>query len=196
MTNGTTVPVAPVKSQDELKAEMAKAYAANDFLAVSKISKLLAADQISAEKAKRDEALKGRAELTSKSKAKWDVFAQKMIDSGAYDGCDGIWYTKDFGSTDSSLCLFKEQKTKRAAGESKGGGAGKKFAITTKELLNKYGNQVVGDSAGTEMVYMVDGKKVEWSAETTWNEMNSKSTNGNWNYFKVRKPLLKLEGLI
>jgi hypothetical protein len=189
--------ITPVRTVEVVDSEFKAAVDAKDYALIAKLSKEMGKLQADAEKAKREQALAGRAELTGKIKAKIDAFMQKLVDSKALDGCDGIWYTNDFGSTETSLRLFADEKPKRkSSGTGASTGSGKKFSITTKELLEKHGNEAVGESAGKDLAYTVNGVTISWNADTTWNEMSQKSTNGNWQYFKVRIPLLKLESLL
>jgi len=189
--------ITPVRTAEIVDVEFKAAVDAKDYALIAKLSREMAKLQADAEKAKREQALAGRAELTDKVKAKVDAFMQKLIDSKVLDGCEGIWYANDFGSTETSLRLFADERPKRkSSGTGTSTGSGKKFSVTTKELLEKHGNEVVGESAGKELSYTVNGVAISWTVDTTWNEMSQKSTNGNWQYYKVRVPLLKLEGLL
>lgn len=163
-----------VKSQKQLLSEMTEATNKGDWKAVSKISSEIAKLVAGQEKAERDAKLEAVIELTEKVKKTLDKALKPLYDSGELDVCDGVWYSWDFGNTEIATRLLKG--TTRKGGN---GGGGKKFSITTKELLEAHGTVVIdsGDNAGA-----------------TYREVYEASTDGNSRY-SVRMKLLKLHGL-
>ena len=161
-----------VKTQAQLLAEMKAATDKGDWKAVSKISSEIARVVASQEKAERDAKLALIAQLTTKVKGTIDKVVNRLVDSKELDGCDGVWYSYDFGEKLTICRLLKS--TPRAKGT---GGGGKKFSITTKELLEKYGSEVMDVNSGE-----------------TYQQIWDASTEGNSRY-NVRVKLLKLANI-
>jgi hypothetical protein len=165
-----------VKSQDELIAEMKAATESGDWKAVSRLSSQIAKMVAAEEKAEKEEKLKAIAGLTEKVKGVLDKAVNRLVESGELDGCDGVWYSYDFGEKLTTCRLLKGQARKGGGG----GGGGKKFNISTEELLNQYGDQIVkiGD--------------VEQTFKEHWD--STPATDGNARY-KIRVKLLKVAKL-
>lgn len=162
------------KSQKSLLEEMKAATQKNDWKSVSKISSEIAKLVATQEKLERDKKLEAVVGLTDKVKTAIDKVIVPMIDAKELDVCDGVWYSRDFGSTEVTCKLIKGGRN-----QSGGGGAGKKFSITTKELLEKYGDEVLtsGDHQGK-----------------TFNQVFKDEEDGNLRY-TMRVKLLKMDGL-
>lgn len=161
------------KTQEQLQEEIKAAVESGNWADVKRISGEIAKLVKSEEKTERDAKLAAVAELTISVKEKLDKVVQKMVDSGELDNCDGVWYSSDFTDTTTSCRLLKSQPKARTGG---GGGAGKKFSITTKELLDSYGDQPNGES----------GVSIKEAYEAT--------TDGNKRY-NLRVKLLKLANI-
>ena len=166
-------PEVEVKTKKQLLAEMKVAVDSGNFKAVSKISAEIAKLVATEEKAEREAKQAAAAELSIKVKAQIDAVVKKLIDSKALDVCDGVWYSYDFGEKLSTCRLLKSQPKAKGSG----GGAGKKFAISTAELLAKHGDEIANSETGE-----------------TFKQAYEKDTSGNARY-RVRMKLLKAEGL-
>lgn len=163
-----------VKTQEQLQADIKQAVDAGNWADVKRISGEIAKLVKVEEKTERDVKLAAVAELTETVKSELDKLVTKLIDKYAEMlSVDGVWYSKDFGDQGSSCRLLKSQPKARTGG---GGGAGKKFSITTNELLDKFGDQLNGDS----------GQSFKEAYEAT--------TDGNKRY-NIRMKLLKLANI-
>ncbi len=163
-----------VKTQEELQVEIKSAVDAGDWAQVKRISGEIAKLVKSEEKTERDAKLAAVAELTETVKSEFEKLVTKLLDKyGDMVSCDGVWFSKDFGDQSSSCRLLKSQPKARTGG---GGGAGKKFSVTTKELLDRYGDQPNGET----------GVSLKDAYEAT--------TDGNKRY-NIRVKLLKLANI-
>lgn len=163
-----------VKTKKQLLAEMKTATDAGDWKAVGKISSEIARTVATDEKAEKDAKLAVVNELTVEVKGIFDTIVARLNAEHKLDACDGVWYSSDFGEKLTTCRLLKGAARKSGGGS----GGGKKFNITTHELLTKHGSETVkmGDK------------------EMTFNEAYAADTGGNSRY-KVRMKLLKVEGL-
>ena len=168
-------PEVEVKTKKQLLAEMKVAVDSGNFKAVSKISAEIAKLVAAEEKAEREAKQAAAAELSIKVKAQIDAVVKKLIDSKALDVCDGVWYSYDFGEKLSTCRLLKSQP--KAKGGGWRSGVGKRFAISTAELLAKHGDEIANSETGE-----------------TFKQAYEKDTSGNARY-RVRMKLLKAEGL-
>jgi len=159
------------KSKKQLLSEMKQAMDSGDFKAVSKVSSEIAKIVATEEKAEKDAKLAAIEGLTKDVKSRFDGLVADLNREGLLDGCDGVWYSNDFGEK-LTTCRLLKGATRKAGG----GGGGKKFNITTNELLAKHGSEMMGDSG------------------VTFQEAYDANTDGNSRY-KVRMKLLKAEGL-
>ena len=160
-------------TQDQLMSQLQAALTKGDFKEVAKVSRAIDSLAKQAEKAElaiKQQALQGI--IDSVKSAIMDSLSP-MIESGELDAADGIWFSYDFGEQAPTLRL---SKTASRARTSTGGGTGKKFDISTDDLITKYGSQMFND---------------ELSFKEAWDT----STDKNWRY-GIRKKLLKLEGII
>ena len=166
------VAVATPPTEAELMAELDKALKSKDFKAVAAASRKL------------DQAVKVKeaAELEAKRKAldlMIDAVKQAivkairpLVDSKKLDAAEGIWFSHDFGEEAPTVRLMKSAPKARVAGK----GGGKKFDISTDEMLAKYGSQEYKDGISLRQAY--------------------ESTTDKNARFQIRKTLLKKEGLI
>ena len=105
------------------------------------------------------------------------------------DAADGVWYSNDFGVESGHAVNIKLMKgsTKAASGERKssGGGVGKKFDVTTEEMIAEVGEDAVfGDGTNGSI------KAGSAYAGLTTKEAWDKSSDKNWRY-TMRTYLLK-----
>jgi len=164
-----------VKTKEQLLAEMKAATDAGDWKAVSKVSSQIARLVAGEEKAEKDAKQAAVATITDEVKKVLDKTVTKLIETipqEQLEAMDGIWYSNDFAEKLTTCRLVKGAIRKTGTG----GGGGKKFSITTKELLDKHGSELMGDT----------GKSFQQAYD--------EDTDGNARY-KVRMKLLKAEGL-
>ena len=166
--------VEPELTIEQLMAQMQDAISANDFKAVSQISRKIDTRNRAVEKTALDEK---RAREGTVAKAILEIYLkaiQSTIDTGELDSFDGIWITHDFGEQQPTCRLMKTATKTRSSGN---GGTGKKFDITTEEMLNKHGEEPYKDSG------------------MTIRKAYDSNTDKNWRY-AIRMKLLKLEGIL
>lgn len=164
-----------IKTKDELLAEIKVAAEAGDWKAVSKVSSQIAkvvAGEEKAEKVEKEAALAGVTEDIKKALDKTVAKFIEAINPITLEAMDGVWYSQDFGEQLTTCRIVKGAVRKGSTG----GGGGKKFSITTNDLLTKHGSELMGDT----------GK--------TFQEAYDEDTGGNSRY-KVRMKLLKADGL-
>jgi len=159
-------------SEEELMAQLETALASKDFKAVAAASRKL--DQ--AVKAKEKAELEAKRaildEMAEKVKAVIAKAVKPLVDSGELDAADGIWYSYDFGEAAPVVRLMKTQPRAARAG----GGTGKKFDISTDDMLSRHGGEDYKDGMTFRVAY-------------------DSSTDKNWRY-AIRQKLLKIEGII
>ncbi len=165
-------------SEAELQSAMTKAVAGSDWTAVKKIASAMSKIEAEKEKAAKAELQSKLAELTDKVKAIIDKAIQKMISAGELDGADGVWYGWDFGDQSSGCKLVK---AKARAGGGGGNGGGKRYDVSTADLLKDYGD-VVDEKSGMTLQAMFD------DAEQAEDKKNA--------VYKVRVKLLKASGKV
>ena len=163
-------------TEAELQSAMTKAVAGSDWTAVKKIASAMSKIEAEKEKAARAELQSKLAELTDKVKATLDKAIQKMISAGELDGADGVWYGWEFGDQSSGCKLVK---TKARAGG--GNGGGKRYDVSTADLLKEFGD-VVDEKSGLTLQAMYD------EAEQAEDKKNA--------VYKVRVKLLKASGKV
>ena len=165
-----TTPVPP--TQEQLMSDMQTALTAGDFKAVAKISRQIDSMQRAAEKAELDAkraALEGMSQLV---KGAINEAVAGLIADGQLDAADGIWYAYDFGEAEATVRLTKTATRTRTGG----GGTGKKFDISTEDMLSRHGDEAYKDGM-------------------TFRQAYESNTDKNWRY-AIRQKLLKLEGII
>lgn len=163
-------------TKDELIAKMQEAINSGYFKEVSKISREIDKLASTEEKAEQDAKLAVLVSVEDGIKSAFGKVVQKVIDSlddATLKLMDGVWYTQDFESNLVTCKLAKKGVTVRKGG---GGGVGKRFAVTTEELLAKHGERIADETTGK-----------------TFNELWAEDTGKNSRY-QVRVKLLKLNG--
>jgi len=161
------------KTEQELMAEMNSAVASGDYKAVAKVAQEL----VKAQKTKEAAELAAKAAvLDAKVNTVKDTIMKslsKMVEAGDLDMADGVFFNWDFGDKEPSCRLTKAAVRKAGSG---GGGAGKKFSISTPAMLETYG---------------ADDYKDGMTYQQAWNSNADK----NWRY-AIRESLLKKGGYI
>ena len=168
----TQAEVVAEPTEAELMAELEKALASKDFKAVAAASRKLDSAVKAKEKAELAEKRAALDEMGEKVKAAISKAVKPLVESGQLDAADGIWYSYDFGEQAPVVRLMKSQP--RAARS--GGGGGKKFDISTDDMLSRHGQE-------------------EYKEGLTYQQAYESSTDKNWRY-AIRQKLLKLEGVI
>ena len=168
-----------VKDKDQLLVELKAALDTGDFKAVAKVSREIDKIQVGEEKLERDAKLAELTGLTVKVGAAISKVINKMVDADELDAADGVWYSMDFGQVmvdgvRPSNCRLIKAVAKKGGGA--GTGAGKKFSVSTTELLAQHGTEQMGDSG------------------MTFQEAYDADTSGNSRY-KVRIKLLRVAGI-
>ena len=171
---GTVESVIPVQlTEEQLKAEMATAMQSGDWKEVSKVARKIDTMQRAKEKLELDakrQALDGVVEVV---KTAYLDAVTPFIDDGTLDPADGIWISHDFGEQAPTVRLTKTAtRTPKA-----GGGTGKKFDVSTTDLLTKYGAEPYKETG------------------MTFSEAYQSNTDKNWR-FAIRSALLKKDGII
>lgn len=159
-------------TEAELKAELDKAYASGDWNAIAKVARKIDVVEKAKEKAELDAKRAALDAVKDKVAAAIGKAVKPLVDSGALDAAEGIWYSYDFGEKAPVVRLMK---TAPKATKS-GGGGGKKFDVSTEEMLGRHGTEEYKDSMSYQQAY-------------------ESSTDKNWRY-AIRQKLLKAEGRI
>lgn len=165
----TTAEEAP-KTEEQLMVEMDEAVKSGDYKLVAKVAQELVKFQRIQEQAELIARQEFLASKTEAVKAAIDKALAKMINDGDLDQVDGVWYNHDFGEKSTSCRLVK------TAVRAKSSSSGKKFSISTSEMLEKFGN---------------DEYKDGMSFQAAWDS----NTDKNWRY-GIRESLLKKAGLV
>lgn len=158
---------------DQLMAQMQDAISANDFKAVSQISRKIDTRNRAIEKAALDQKRARADEVSGKVLTTYLDAVGSMIDNGELDSFDGIWISHDFGEQQPTCRLMKTATKARSSGN---GGTGKKFDVSTEDMLSRHGEEVYKDGI-------------------SFNASYQSNTDKNWRY-AIRTKLLKLEGII
>jgi len=164
---------APEATIEQLMADMKSAINRNDFKAVSQISRQIDQRNRATEKAELVAKQAMAAEVADKVLTVFMDAVGPMIDSRELDAFDGIWISHDFGEQKPTCRLVKTVAKTTKAG---GGGTGKKFDISTEDMLNRHGSE-------------------EYKDGVSFKEAYDSNTDKNWRY-AIRTKLLKLEGII
>jgi len=160
-------------SKEQLLAQLQGALDKGDWKLVSQVSGSVAKMAAAEEKAAKGQVQVMVAEHAVKIKALID---EALAEYDFPVECDGVWYAWDFGDGVSGCRLTKgATATKRSTVS--GMGAGKKYGVSTKELLDKFGD-IVAEGA-TE----------------SYSQSYESNTDGN-HRFKIRVKLLELGGYI
>ena len=165
---------APEPTEAELMAALEAALKSKDFKAVAAASRKLDTAVKAKEKAELDEKRKALDAMIESVKDAISKAVKPLVDSGKLDAADGIWYSYDFGEQAPVVRLMKSQPKARTSGGS--GGGGKKFDISTEDMLTRHGQEEFKDGMNFQVAY-------------------ESSTDKNWR-FAIRRKLLQKEGLI
>ena len=160
-------------TQEQLMAQLQTALTAGDYKAVATVSRQIDQRVRAGEKAELDAK---KAELDAMCEGVKDVLMgaiTPLVESGQLDKADGVWFSYDFGEQAPTVRLMKTTTRAPRAG---GGGTGKKFDISTEDMLSKHGEEVYKDGVTFRYAY-------------------NSNTDKNWRY-AIRNKLLKLEGII
>ena len=195
--NATEQPAEPAKvyePTEEQKAALADAISKGDYKTIAKISKEIATEQSKLDKqkgeAKKKEDEEKKAALaaaTTAIKERIVALVQSAMDTNSSDYVQGMekadvvsfkWDLKEPLNT-IECRLFKGSVAAKTGGtHTVGGGATKKYSISTEELLKKFGENIMVEETGE-----------------TYQAAHDSTTDGNKRY-QIRVKLLKLEGLI
>ncbi len=168
----TPVPAeAPTEAQ--LMAELEAAMKTKDFKVIAAVSRKLDQFTKAHEKAELEVKRQALDAMSGKVKDAISKAVKGLVDSGELDAADGIWYSYDFGEQAPTVRLMKSQPRVARAG---GGGGGKKFDVSTDDMLSRHGQEQYKDGLNFQQAY-------------------ESSTDKNWRY-AIRQKLLKLEGVI
>lgn len=165
-------PEAPATEAD-LMAQLDTAMKSGNFKAVAKVASAVDKLRIAQEQAEQKAKEAVLAGITDKVKTIIAKALKPMVDAGELDQADGIWYSNDFGEKLVTCRLVKSAPRKAGGG---GGGGGKRFAVSTNDLLAKFGEQEHKDGISLAQAY-------------------ESNTDGNFRY-AIRQKLLKLGGYI
>ena len=160
-------------TEGELMAQLETALKSKDFKAVAAASRKLDTAVKAKEKAELDAKRAVLDQMGEKVKTAISKAVKTIVDSGELDAADGIWYSYDFGEQAPVVRLMKSAPRAVRAG---GGGGGKKFDISTDDMLSRHGQEEYKDGLNFQQAY-------------------ESSTDKNWRY-AIRQKLLKLEGVI
>jgi len=167
-------PAVEQPTKEQLMAEMQNAMTQGDWKLVSQVSRKIDNLVKTAEKA---ELAAKTAALDAIKTAVGDAITaviEPMIVAGQLDAADGVWYSYDFGEQAPTIRLARTAARAPRAG---GGGTGKKFDISTDDMLAKHGTEMYKDT----------GMTIQQAYES--------NTDKNYRY-AIRQKLLKLEGVI
>ena len=160
-------------TEKQLMADLQAALSKNDFKAVAQISRKIDTITKATEKAELDAKRQVLDAMVEDVKAAIVKVVAPIVESGKLDAADGIWFSYDFDEKAPTLRLMKSTAKVRTGGT---GGNGKRFDVSTDELLVKHGNEVYKD-------------------DLTFRDAQDQTTDKNARY-AIRKALLKLEGII
>lgn len=168
-------PPAPA-TEESLMAQMTAAVKSGDYKSVAKIAMEITKLQKAKEAAENEARLKVLVALEVDVKAVIMTALRPYINSGKLDKADGVWFSYDFGEKLETIRLSKVATKAAKTGGSTGGGTGKKFAVSTTDLLAKYGTEVYKDGQSFQVAF-------------------DSNTDKNWRY-GIREALLKKDGII
>lgn len=159
-----------------VQQELATAAAKQDWKAVGKLAAELDTLNKAAEKAEAEKALQALGKLGDEIVGKVEKIIMSYKEKVLELSGDGVWLSADFagGSVKPGITMRKGAG-KASSGGTKGG-TGKKYDVSTEQLLEKFGGQVYKDGV-------------------TYQAAHDADTNGNKRYL-IRMALLKLGGYI
>lgn len=165
------------QTPEQLMSELQAAISKGDFKLVTQISRKIDTLQKATEKAELEAKRAVLDKVAERVKAVYVKYIQPLIDKGELDAADGIWITHDFGEGDTPVATVRLLKTTTRAPRTGGGGTGKKFDVSTDDLLAKYGNEAYKETG------------------MTFKAAYGSNTDKNWRY-AIRTALLKKDGII
>ena len=157
----------------DLMALMQTAITGNDFKAVSQISRQIDQRNRAVEKAALEEKRAHEGEVGNIVLNALMEVLNPIVAEGTLDNFDGVWFNLDFGEQQPQIRLIKTATKVRSSG---GGGTGKKFDISTEDMLSKHGGEAYKD-------------------DMTFRQAYDSNVDKNWRY-AIRTKLLKLESII
>ena len=175
-------PVVPAvvvpKTEAQLMAEMQAAVTSGDFKMVAKVASELVKVQKDKAQSELDAKLKVLVGKTEAVKQAINEVITRMADAGELDAADGVWFSRDFTDNNLITCRLTKTYAKSSTPKTPGtaSGAGKKFAVSTTDLLTTYGNEIYKDGA---------------TFQAAWDS----NTDKNFRY-AIREALLKKSGAI
>ena len=179
-----------VRTKELVLKELGQAYQKGDMKQVSKLAGEIAKLDAASESAEREAKVKALADKTIKVKSAIDKAVQKFMDDGSLDVADGVWYSYDFGTKESTCKLSKG--TAKKAGTGGGSGSYVSRPEKTADLIAQVGSHPMFKE---ETVVTIDKVEHTMKAGTTLKEAFDYSNNGGWRN-RVRMALLKEAGLI
>jgi len=176
MADEPEVATAVEPTEDQLMAELDVAMKSKDFKTVAAVSRKIDTLQKAREKVELDAKKAALDSMSDKVKAAITKAVTPIIDSKDLDAADGIWYSYDFGEQAPVLRLMKTTTKTKTTGASTGSGGGRKFNISTEDMLQRHANEEYKDGISFAQAY-------------------ESSADKNWRY-AIRQALLKKEGII
>lgn len=161
-------------TEEQLTADLDAARASGDWKQLAKAAEALVNFQKKREAAELEEKRKVLAEVAGKVEAAIMKALKPLVEGGVLDAADGVFFNYDFGEEKPVTRLMRSAP--KAARTSTGGGGGKKFDVSTEDLLSKYGSEEFKDGI---------------SFQAAWES----NTDKNWRY-AIRQKLLKRDGII
>ena len=154
-----TAAYAIVVSEESLMTQLDTALKAKDFKAVAKASGELVKFQKAREAVELEAKQKALEAITVEVKNAIQKAIKPMVDAKKLDDADGVWFVNDFGEALVTCRLMKSQARKAKATGGGGNGGGGKFAVSTNDLLEKFGSQEYKDGATFAEAYEADTDK-------------------------------------
>lgn len=156
-------------TMEGLVEQMQAAITASDYKAVAKLAKDIASMQAADEKATDERRQNRLKDLTSKVLSAIEKVVEKMSAELAEAKVDGVWFVHD--NIDSEVdCRLIKRKARVATA-----GGGKRYAISTTDLLASYGQTDSGNGITFQQL---------WDAST---DKNSR--------YQLRVKMIKLAGI-
>lgn len=155
MAQATAV-VEKLMTEAELKAQMDKAYKAGDWKQIARVAGEIAKFEKDKEAREHAAVLKALEAVTEEVKKAIDKALRPLIDAKKLDKADGIWYANDFGEK-LATCRLTKSAPRKASTDGKGGG--KKFDVSTDDLLAKFGGEVYKDGVTFKAAFEKDTDK-------------------------------------
>ena len=151
---------AVVVSEDSLMAQLDTALKAKDFKAVAKASGELVKFQKAREAIELEAKQKALEAITIEVKNAIQKAIKPMVDAKKLDDADGVWFVNDFGEALVTCRLMKSAPRKaKGTGGGGGNGGGGKFAVSTNDLLDKFGGEEYKDGVTFAEAYEADTDK-------------------------------------